>query len=490
MPLAPQHHPQILGVGRSIAMLLISLLWATLLGFWADVPAQGIVLLTLEAWCLNQVLRLLAGPAQSSPLDVLFITGLVVYTLQTLILRSLPPWTDTFPDSVLYDLHANALLRHWEGESVDAATFRLKGLMNQGIATWLPGDSLSYGEVLGSSRYLYQWLVAQIYVFTDGSRTTVLFTNLPLLAGMAGGVYLLADALFGHRRVAWLAAGLVMLDSNFALWGSILLREALLMLLVVLALLGGVRLLRRMGPMCPSIVLSLITLSLLALIRFNAVASFLLAAGIALAAARRHLTVRRALAGLAAIILLVLAAVHGLPESSLNGTRSLPLHIMAEHLKILKSTEHTLTAATSSQLDSQAKMDSVRLKWHQELQTQPLWLTGLKAVSRSLMGPYPWVALTHGIAGDNFYELMYPGMTLWLLFLPLFLLALWRLPIADDPAVLLCSVWLLSEAIIYVIGYGEFSGRERMMAQPLLWVFAARGMAFLRPTGIAREPAA
>jgi len=40
----------------------------------------------------------------------------------------------------------------------------------------------------------------------------------------------------------------------------------------------------------------------------------------------------------------------------------------------------------------------------------------------------------------------------------------WR----QQPALLMCLIWLALEAAIYIIGYGEFGGRERIIAMPLM----------------------
>jgi 4-amino-4-deoxy-L-arabinose transferase-like glycosyltransferase len=460
-------------VGLTAAALA---LWVGLLSRMVEPPPMaGLALLLAEAVALLGLVRSLAPEAERRTVAMLYLGGLLLYSLQTLVIQSCPQWADHFSDSAGYDLGARALLLHGQGEPVPAAAFRLKGLVRAGIDYWPPGDAYRFADVFGMSRALYLLYLAGIYAVTEGSRATAVLGNLPFLAGMAGGVFLLARELSGQRRVALLAAGLVLLDPNFAVWGSVLLRDALIACLCVLALLGGVRLARR-GVQTGPLGLVLGALAALAALRFNAVAAFAAAGALAALPRWQHVPQRKTLMALAGLGLAAVLAVALLPGPRAAWEASPPGRILHENIQILLGGARVLEAASGQgRAEDDARINAVRRDWHARLREQPLWLNLARSGARTLLGPYPWVALTQGLAGDNFYELMYPGMALWLLLLPGFFYAWWWLPVRRDPAVALCLTWLLLETAVYVIGYGEFSGRERIMAQPLLWIFAAWG---------------
>jgi len=454
--------------------------WLALLNWGAHLPVSGAGLLVVEAIALFGLMRWRANAADRAVTEVLFSLALLVYTLEIFLVQSLPAWSDEFPDSHRYDVNARALVLHWQGLTVPAADFLLKGLLRQGIEAWPPDSTYDYATVLGMSRYAYQFILAGIYALTDGSRPTAILINTPLLAATAAGTYLLSLEWFGRRGGAALAAALVMLDTNFAVWGSVLLRESLMELLVLLSFLSAVRLLKTRNRRWRERLSGGMALSLLAMVRFNAAAALLLAWLCAIIARPGRTALKHFAIGTLTLSLIGFGAVHLLPGLQPVLENSLPGRLVQENLRIFQQGGQLLESAVQGKQEAGEHVNAVRQEWHEALRTQPLWLNGLKAVTRSLMGPYPWVALTHGLKGNDFYELMYPGMTLWLVGLPAFIYALWRLPVVSDPALRLWLVWWLTVAAVYIIGYGQFGGRERMMAMPLLWIFAAEGLRLAR----------
>lgn len=457
-------------IGMAVALVL----WAVGLAAMLGLPWRGGALLALEAAVLWAFLAALGEAGERSAVQLIFVGSLFIYTLQVLAVRELPQWSDAFPDGVRYDANARGLALHWMGRAASVADCDLRGLRAMGVAQWSPGDTTAYADVLGMSRYLYQAYVAGVYALADGSRTTAVMGNLPFMAGAAAGVYLLARGLFKPGRVAALSVALVVADTNFAVWGSVLLRESLLIFLIVLALLGMVRWVRRGGGAWGSACLALGALGLVALIRFNAVAAFGVAVvGVGLAHWRAW-TGRKARWTLAAGgVLLVGVAV--LP---LGGVwqGSLPAKVIEESWKISRGGTTALNAVSGRwSSEDDATVNGPRQQWMKELRERPLWRNVGTAVWRSFMAPYPWSVFRHGFAGRDFYELMIPGSLLWVGLLPLFFFALATLRLRGDAAALLCVVWLLAEWVIYMIGYGEFSMRQRMMAQPLLWILVALG---------------
>ncbi|MCC7277308.1 MAG: phospholipid carrier-dependent glycosyltransferase [Chromatiaceae bacterium] len=453
----------------------VLVIWITLLSEVVHLPGRGVAFVAIEAIMIFFFIRIFASVRERHAVDIIFILALLVYTLEILFIQSLPAWSDTFPDSQVYDSNARAIVMHWQGKIVNAEEFSLSGLMGKGIKLWLPSDEYDYATVLGMSRYAYQVILAVIYLISNGSRVTAIFANTPLLAGAAASVYLLSYYLFDRRIAARYAVLLVILDTNFAVWGSVLLRESFLIFLVILGLLALVKLLKGMGD--PWFQLTLFTGSagLLSLVRFNAVFAMIFAGSIVFAIRIWHLSPRKFI-GLAGVLLLGFGVVKLFPVIVPSFEQSLPGKVFSEHMYFFLNSGQPLFSAVQGQLNSGPPVDSVRQEWHDDLRENPLWLNGIKAVSRSIMGPYPWVAFTHGITNTNFYELMYPGMTLWIFCLPAFLFALWRLPIANNPALLMCLIWLGTVSIIYIIGYGQFEPRARMMAMPILWIMAAQGI--------------
>ena len=460
--------------------------WLLLLSFEARLPSSGVGMLVTEAIALLALMRWRATNTDKPIVEILFFLALPLFTLEILLVQSLPFWSDRFSDSRLYDAHARALVMHWQSQGVPTADFRLKGLIEQGIDTWLPNADFDYATVLGMSRYAYQLFLAGIYDLTDDSRTTAILLNAPILAGTAAGTYLVSREWFGQPSSAALAALLVMIDTNFAVWGSVLLRESLMELLVLLSFLSLIRLLKNKDHRWLEFLVVGPLLFLLAMLRFNAAAALLLALGSAIIQRPSLPSLKSLMIGSILLTLLTLATAYLLPKSL---GESLPGRLVHENLRIFEDGSRLVVSAVLGKPDNGERVNSVRQKWHEALRNQPLWLNGTKAITRSLLAPYPWVALTHGLKGNNFYELMYPGMTLWLLSLPAFFFALSRLPILNDPSLRLWLIWWITVSIIYIIGYGEFGGRERMMAMPMLWIFAAEGLrqAKIRHTVVAQR---
>ncbi|MGZ8250097.1 hypothetical protein [Methylomagnum sp.] len=465
---------------RAGAALLGGCLWAGMLALSGKFPVSGMALLWLEALSVLLLMRALASGADRATVTLIFALALPLFTAEALLAQSTDQWGHARFDVPLYDLQARALVMHWDGLEVSAREFKLKGLLSLGIPVWQPDDARPYSDVLGMGRHLYQLYIAGVYAVTGHSTATAIFGNLPLAAGGAAGTFMLARALFQSQRVAGLAAGLIVADPGLAVWSAILMRDVLIAFLTALALLGSVRLLRREKPWLNG-PLTAGTLAVLVLVRFNVVVALALA-GLAVALSGwRAMVWRRAMyaaVGIGVVIFGLAQIAPGLVQSWEN---SLPGHVVEENLRILAGANRVVESATGAALSEPTeKIDAVRRDWHADLRRQPLWLNLTRATARSLMGPFPWVALTHGLSGTNYYELLFPGMTLWLLCLPAFFYALWRVPVRDDPAVLLCLVWLGTVAMFYIIGYGQLDGRNRLMAQPLLWTFAAQGILWLR----------
>lgn len=474
LPIPEQQVPQL--------ALLAMIGWVWLLQVALGLPPLGALVLAGLAFLLFGLMWAIAPAAERRAVAALYLAGLWACALQTLALRTFPQWQDAYFDSALYDRQARALVMHWQGLAVPTAEFHLKTLVQRGVPEWLPNDKWSYGQALGMSRYLYQLYLAAMYWLTEGSRLTAISGNMAFLATNVAGAFLLALSLFRQRAVAWLAAGLILLDSNPALWGSILMRDALISFLAMLAALGSVQLLRGDGRRWANGSLLVGALGLESLTRFNTVLALAMAGTVVGLAAWPGTWWRRSLIGLLGLAAAIVVLYQVVPGGSKGWKGNLFGHVVQENFQFIHQSRWVVQAmlGMAPKDEKRAKIDDVRRAWLTTLRERPWWETLGRATARSLMGPFPWVAFTHGISGTNFYELMYPGMTLWILCLPAFFYALWRVPVRGDPAVLLCLTWMGAVALIYIVGFGQLDGRNRMTIQPLLWVFTAQGMVWMK----------
>lgn len=453
------------------------LLWLAMLVWGANLPGAGVAIMAVQALAVGWLMVSLAMEADRRLVSLLFCAALLLYTAEVLWVQTTEQWTHGVFDTPRYDLNARALAMHWTGQAVPAAAFRLDALAAAGVAEWRPDDTRPYVAVFGFSRYFYQLYVAAIYVLTQGSQATAVFSNLSWAAALPIGAFLLANGLFESRRVAGLAAGLALLDPMPAVWSAILMRDVMIAFLSTLTLAGSVHLLRCRRGRWENGLAIVLAGSLLALTRFNSVAALALGWFSVALPARRARHVMLVVTGMGVALF---ALVQTVPELESRWENSLPGQVLQEGLAIYqKSRVVDAIASGAVGTGPHGRIDAVRQEWYTNLREQPLWINLARAVARSLMAPFPWVALTHGLTGTNYYELLFPGMALWILFLPAFFYALWHAPVRRDPAVRFCLVWLGTVMVVYIIGYGQLDGRNRLMAQPLLWVFAARGTVLL-----------
>lgn len=451
-----------------------------LLALAKSLPLTGILLLAALAGLMWVLLRAASPRDARSDVDIIFPAALLIFTLEILLVQGFPQWAEERPDATLYHLQAQALVRHWYGETVPVAEFRLRGLLSLGIAEWRPDDAYPYHMVLGMGRNFYQLFVAGIYALTDGSVTVAILSNAVFLAGAAVAAYLLSMSLFGMRLAAALAVLLIVVDTNFAVVGSVLLRDALIVLLVLSGLLGGVRLWRCEGDSRTQWVLLVVSATGLAVVRFNALAALAIAAATVTMARHRRLVFGRLGLSLVAGGLVAVTLIRFVPALNAYWQESLPGRVVEENLEILVSGTQVLSVAAGGEsAGAEASIDSARAKWRSALRENPWWLNLGTAVAKTFLAPNPWHVVKHGFSGRHFFELMIPGTALWILLMPFFFFALWRLYGRKDPAVSFCLVWLFTVALFYIIGYGEFSGRIRVMGEPLLWIFVAYGIASL-----------
>ncbi len=105
--------------------------------------AGGIfVLVSASAWLL--------APKGTKGVAVAFVlAGLVASAIKIALFQQAPQWHDINPDSITYELNARAFVEHWQGNSVSAEEYNLRGLKAWHAAglhgpAWEPEDPLLY----------------------------------------------------------------------------------------------------------------------------------------------------------------------------------------------------------------------------------------------------------------------------------------------------------------------------------------------------------
>lgn len=494
---------------------------AILISWWVAVSFQvtswnGLILLTAEAALVLMLVLSLSEREEWKRVVFLFLIGLLFRTTQILIIQQLPHAADHLPDSSTYHLHASALVQHWRGHPVPVVDYGLDGLVPRKLDKWLPSANLEYGSVFGTRHFLYELYMGIVYWFVGTEPVNVITSHAVLLAALGPIVYTLARTLFPEKqRVALFAVGLVFIDFNFSAVGAFLLKDALAAVLVSLTVLA-VCLVFRSSRWYPAFVL-LAVLTGLSLVRYHVVVAFWAVVLPIALWTWRSLGSRKLVAvvvlsflasslvytpsvlqrGFSDLIASNLQTVSGGLQTLVNSAGPAPTDPVPETpapaSPVLTSSAPTRSGPTTSY---QPPANPVRPprpeafdvwthQWLQALQKDPV-LALVKSGAHTLFAPYPWTPLFHGFS-YNFSELLYPGVIMWILALPLIALALRHLPF-QSPQVLVVALWATLIVGAYVVFQGEFSGRQRIFLMPLFWLLAGYGLDVALVARVARRP--
>ena len=276
----PIHHRFSIRGLRLNTFLLLSAtpvgVWLALLLLGAGVHISSLLFLAVEAAVMMSLILYLTEHDRRRITALLFLSGLVLFTVEILLIQA-SPYGDIVPsDSVRYDLNAQALAAHWQGSEVSAKEFLLQGLLSRDRMEWLPSDWIPYTAVFGSRHYLYQVYVGVIYFLAGPQQVTVLLSHAILAAVLAPSVYGTCSLIFSDNRIATLAAFITLIDSSFAAVGSFFLKDLLVAVATVIALWTTVICLRRPASLYPALIL-VGTLLCLSVLRYHALIAFWLA---------------------------------------------------------------------------------------------------------------------------------------------------------------------------------------------------------------------
>ena len=462
-----------------LAIVLIFTWWACL-SLKIEVSFASFTLLTFYAGAVLGLLLSLSGQDQRRLIILLFLGGLTLRTIEILIIQTLPQYSALTPDAVRYDLHARALIDHWQGLPVIAKDYGLPGPTGSPGGEWLPTDWLAYGIVFGGN-VLYQVYVGFIYLLLGPQQIAVILSHTVLLAALAPAVYSLSTSLFENKNLAILAASLTLIDPSFAAIGAFLWKDSLAAFLAIIALWATVLVIqRREAYYYPMLVLVAALLGL-SQMRYHIVLGFWVAAAVVMVLAYGPSRIRRSVAVLdrgrtrRLLAVLVLSLVGSMVVSSppwlpqgLEGIFSAtPLVAVEGRMEEIQATSEEDWA-----------YDETTANWVQSLREDPLRAVA-KTVAHTLFAPYPWVPFVHGLY-YNFVELFYPGVTMLFVGLPFLFVALWRLPVRRSPELLLIMIWLVLIVSSYIVYQGEFSTRQRVFMMPLLWILVSFGVEQVR----------
>lgn len=429
-------------------------------------------LVTSSAWCgfaalILWITHALAEAEFKAAVTRWALVGLGLAVLKSLLILQTSQWSDVPPDSRIFQLHAEALRLHWMGLPVDPDDYKLTGYLNSWRTYlgphWMPDAPLQYVGVLGTHEWLYTAFLAVWQSLGEGWAFWATMGNAAMAGALPSFTYLVVRHLGASARIGHLGAVLVALDPSIAVNSTWLIKDTLAAFVAMAGVVLIGRLFRR--PHWVLAVALALVLGLLAGIRFVAYAAFLIAL---LGLTPMFLSTRegpsvRAI-GLAILLsTFVWASIYTAPQPLTPGgwidALENPLHAQADTLH-----------ADVGELGA----DESVAAWKSYLQDKPEWAP-LRSALRTLMAPYPWVALTHGLSGDNHIELYLPGTVLWILSLPAILLGMLTAARQAGPKAWVLLIVLALIAGAYITFFGEWSTRQRIFMLPLFFAFAAIG---------------
>jgi hypothetical protein len=427
-------------------------------------PALALYLMILAVAGLAA--KTLAEECDKNRILVLFFIGFFVACTKIWLVQLAPQWNDTSPDSITYQLHAQAIALHWQGQIVDAASYQLSGFLNWYKhlgSNWGPEMGVSYAGVLGSHEWIYSAYLACWRTATENWLTWAMYSNAALAAIFPAASYGIARSLNASERVATWAAVIAFIDPLSAVNTSWLLKDTLAGFFAVCAAWAAVRLLR--APNIGTGVVMFIATALLGSVRFAGFVAILLSIAIVLptlySKQQRVKLVHLGLAGIASIFLF--CAVYTFPKFT---------------------TIHSFFQATTLPLRGQQQIfsrpqsadqaDHSVVEWKEKWKSDPIKAVAISA-ARTLFAPYPWVAVTDGLSFKNGIELYFLGMLVWIACLPGLawgIIISLRIP---SRQVIFINSMLFAILVAYTIFFGEWSTRQRVFMLPVFFSFAAIG---------------
>lgn len=430
---------------------------------------------------ITTVAAVLATRETRRTVFALVLLGLLAAALKIFLFQQAPQWHDINPDSITYDLNAQAFAEHWRGNAVENHSYHLRGLLAfhaAGVhgAEWLPGDKLTYSLVIGSHEWLYTGYIALWYWLGDATQALVIWSNALWAAFFPAAAFGIAHSLGASRCVSLVAAGLALLDPSAGVNASWLLKDTLAGFLAMAALWAMLAYLREGGK--ARLGIAGVALGGLGGVRFVAFLALVIAAGMISVWLLVCDKIRsRGLAIFAVVISAWLAngmvalaphfAFNG-PGGAFNliGALATPAETVSQGVVVLRSNPGDPPA------------DESVLRWKGALGENPVYSI-VRSAARTLFAPYPWVAISPGLNWVSFSELYYPGVVFWILCLPRIFTALVKGLQQRELGFWMLALFLAALVAAYTIWLGEWSTRQRVFALPVFFALAAMGWAHL-----------
>lgn len=432
----------------------------------------GIAIWLLLVSSLVMAIRACAPPERRPAALAWGIAGVAAAVSKVGLLRATPQWNDVPVDATGHALHGQAFAQHLVGLPVDPILHQLHGYLVWWAPhlgpRWLPDAAVGYGGVLGSSEWLYAFTLGLWGLIGPDWETGAWLWNAALVGAMAGAAVALAGQLELPSRIGHWAAALLAVEPSLAVNAAWTLKDPTATCLATLSLALLCKLLKRPTP-GTVLVLSLL-IGMLGGVRY--VGLLCLSGALAVVCAqlmwRGQLSVRLGAAAAA------VALVTGMTWVTLYCAPLAP-DPTCTRLALVKPLAAQATTFQASA--GERGHDPTVQEWREEISSAPL-VSGVRAVARTLLAPYPWVVWRPGLDWNNHIELYLPGAAVWMLLLPFALLGAARMTkrSIQDPRSLAFMVFLTLVASAYLVFFGEWSTRQRLFLQPLLMILIAVGI--------------
>jgi hypothetical protein len=417
---------------------------------------------------VGAIATVLAERHQKGRTILLILAGFFAALLKIWIYQQAPQWNDISPDSVRYQLHAQALALHWKGESVDAAAYQLRGFLNwhQHLGPyWRTETSIPYAYVFGSHEWIYTAILAWWKSISDQWVYWGVYSNAVWASTFPAASYGLAWRLTSSNRIATFAAIIALVDPLSGVNAAWLLKETFTGFIAVVAAWSVVRLLDS-----PTILITALASVFIAVLGCTRYVAFVAILGsstiIAISLLRKEHF--RSLGHLSVAIIastIIFGSLYNFPRTMTGDTWITTLTSPLQSQKKTFTTDSTKNTRTG---------DSSVIEWRSRWKSDPIGAAATSA-ARSLFAPYPWTAITHGLSYDNWVELYFPGMILWIIGLPGLI---WGVIISlrnTSRESVFLVLYMAAIFAAYTLFFGEWSTRQRVFMLPVFFTFSSIG---------------
>lgn len=432
----------------------------------------NIILFCLIFFFVLGVALILALKGNRCIVSILVLAGALICLGKIAIVQHTPQWRDIPPDSITYQLRAEALSKHWNGLSVDSSDYHLSGLEARQESTWKSESTLAYTSVFGSREWLYSGYVGLWYWIAGPTTDWVIISNAAWAAFFPAAAYGIAFLLSGSRKLSWWSASLALIEPMSGVNASWLLKDTLAGFLTMAVLWAGIDYLR--SERKATVAILLLTLSLLSTVRY---VSFLaLLAGLGLVGV--WLIVRKTYKPAVVLLISTIGAVtltgylYQIPVSAtMSGPAAISMQKMLSAVLVhpIEAAGQTLTARHGDSYDEAV------FSWKEAFKADPVRAV-FKSIMHTMFAPYPWEVFYPSLTKRLANELYYPGMLLWIICLPGIFVAIARAIRDDyDPAWWLLIFYLGFMLAAYTVFFGEWSTRQRVFVLPAFLALASIG---------------